>query len=81
MGIGAGPGGSRPAAFALLGLAFVVLAFGLAVDLPEAGRTGAIGRDFEGATAAPGPGLFTELAGAALAAVAGVLRLGRREED
>jgi hypothetical protein len=81
MGVGAGLGASRPAAFALLGVAFIVLAFGLAFDLPEAGRTGAIGRDFEGATAAPGPGLFTELAGALLAAGAGAgaLRLLRPE--
>src|SRR4051812_9387290 len=71
MGVGAGLGGSRPAAFALLGVAFIVLAFGLAFDLPEAGRTGAIGRDFEGATASAGAGLFTELIAGALAAVAG----------
>ena len=77
MGFGAGLGGSRPAAFALLGVAFVVLAFGLAVDLPEAGKTGAIGRDFEGATASAGAGLFTELLGAALAGAAGTLRLLR----
>jgi hypothetical protein len=78
MGVGAGLGGSRPAAIALLAVAFVVLAFGLAVDLPEAGRTGAIGRDFEGAKGAAGPGLFTELLGAALAGAAGVLRLSRQ---
>ena len=75
MGVGAGLGRSRPAAYALLSAAAVVLAFGLAADLPEAGRTGAIGRDFEGATASPGPGLFTELIGGALAAAAGALRL------
>jgi hypothetical protein len=77
MGLGAGPGRSRPAAWALVGAAVVVLAFGLAADLPEAGRTGAIGRDFEGATAAAGPGLFTELLGAVLAGGAGALRLLR----
>jgi hypothetical protein len=78
MGVGAGLGGSRPAGWALVGVGAIVLAFGLAVDLPEAGRTGAIGRDFEGAKASPGPGLFTELIGAALVAAAGVLRLARR---
>jgi hypothetical protein len=80
MGVGAGLGRSRPAAYALLGAAAVVLAFGLAADLPEAGRTGAIGRDFEGATAAPGAGLFTELVGGALAAAAGALRLLRPDD-
>lgn len=79
MGLGAARGGSRPAAWALVGIAVVVLVFALAFDLPEAGRTGAIGRDFEGATAAAGPGLFTELIGAALVGAAGVLRLVRRE--
>ena len=81
MSFGAGPGRSRPAAFALLGAAVVVLVFGLAVDLPEAGRTGAIGRDFEGATASPGAGLFTELIGGVLAGGAGALRLLRGTVD
>jgi hypothetical protein len=79
MGFGAGAGRSRPAAYALLSVAAVVLGFGLLADLPEAGETGAIGRNFEGAEASPGPGLFTELAGGALAAAAGLLRLTRRE--
>ena len=77
MGLGAGAGGSRPAAWALVGVAAIVLIYGLAVDLPETGRTGAIGRDFEGATASAGPGLFTELIGAVLVGAAGVLRLVR----
>jgi hypothetical protein len=77
MGIGAALGGSRPAAWALVAVAAIVLILGLALDLPEAGRTGAIGRDFEGATASPGAGLFTELIGAGLVGAAGVLRLLR----
>jgi hypothetical protein len=79
MAVGAGLGGSRPAAWALVTVAAIVLIVGLAIDLPETGRTGAIGRDFEGATAAAGPGLFTELIGAVLVGAAGVLRLLRRE--
>jgi hypothetical protein len=80
MGVGAGLGGSRPAAFALLAIAAIVLIFGLAFDLPEAGKTGAIGRDFEGATASAGPGLYTELIGGVLAAVAGAIRLLRPDD-
>jgi hypothetical protein len=79
MGVGAALGGSRPASWALVAVAAIVLLFGLAVHLPETGRTGAIGRDFEGATAAAGPVLFTELIGAALAGAAGVLRLLQRD--
>jgi hypothetical protein len=79
MGFGAGPGRSRPAAYALVGVGAIVLAFGLLVDLPETGRTGAIGRNFEGAEASPGAGLFTELLGGALALGAGLLRLTNRD--
>jgi hypothetical protein len=80
MGVGAGLGRSRPAAWALAAVAAIVLIISLAFDLPETGRTGAIGRDFEGATASPGAGLFTELIGAALVGAAGLLRLVRRED-
>jgi hypothetical protein len=80
MGIGAGIGGSRPAAWAILGVGTIVLAVGLAIDLPESRRTGAIGLDFEGARGLAGAGLFTELVGGALAAAAGALRLARRED-
>ena len=80
MGVGAGLGRSRPAAWALAAVAAIVLIIGLAFDLPVTGRSGAIGRDFVGATASPGAGLFTELIGAALVGAAGVLRLVRRED-
>ena len=80
MALGAGPGRSRPAAVALV--AFGALAVGIALlsDVPEAGRTGAIGRDFEGATASAGAGLWLEIVAGVLAALAGVLRLVRPDD-
>src|SRR3954447_9517652 len=79
MAWGAGVGRSRPAAVALLAIGALVLALSLTLDLPQTHRTGAIGRNFEGATAKAGPGLYLELLGGALAAGAGAARLLRRE--
>jgi hypothetical protein len=53
----------------------LVLAWALLVDLPVTGETGAIGRNFEGATAAAGPGLTLELVAGALALGAGLAAL------
>jgi hypothetical protein len=75
MAWGAGIGGSRPAAVALVVVGLGVLAWALLVDLPETNETGALGRNFEGATAAAGPGLTIELVAGALALAAGAVRL------
>ena len=75
MAWGAGMGASRPAAVALVAVGVGVLAWGLLVDLPETNETGALGRNFEGATAAAGPGLTIEIVAGALALAAGATRL------
>jgi hypothetical protein len=75
MAWGAGIGGSRPAAIALAAVGVGVLAWALLVDLPVTDETGALGRNFEGATAAAGPGLTLEIVAGALALAAGALRL------
>ena len=75
MAWGAGIGGSRPAAIALAAVGAAVLAWSLLVDLPVTDETGALGRNFEGATAAAGPGLTLEIVAGALALAAGVVRL------
>jgi hypothetical protein len=75
MAWGAGIGGSRPAAVTLTVVGAAVLAWALLVDLPETNETGVLGRNFEGATAAAGPGLTTELLAGALALAAGAIRL------
>jgi hypothetical protein len=75
MAWGAGLGGSRPAAVALAAVGVGVLAWALLVDLPETNETGALGRNFEGATAAAGPGLTIEIVAGALALAAGAIRL------
>ena len=79
MGLGAGLGGSRPAAVALAAVGVAVLGWGLLVDLPVTNDTGALGRNFEGATAAAGPGLTIELVAGGLALAAGAIRLLARE--
>jgi hypothetical protein len=81
MAIGAGLGGSRPAAVALVAIGVAVLAWALLVDLPVTDETGAIGRNFEGATAAAGPGLTTELVAGGLALAAGAVRLVARGRE
>jgi hypothetical protein len=75
MAWGAGIGGSRPAAIALTAVGVAVLAWALLVDLPVTDETGALGRNFEGATAAAGPGLTLEIVAGALALAAGAVRL------
>jgi hypothetical protein len=75
MAWGAGLGGSRPAAAALVAVGLVVLGIALLVDLPVTDDTGAIGPRFEGARAQAEIGFALELAAGALAVVAGVVRL------
>jgi hypothetical protein len=72
MAWGAGPGHSRPAAFALVAIGALVLAWTLLVDLPVTDETGAIGRNFEGAAGAAGPGLTLEVLGGAVLVAAGL---------
>jgi hypothetical protein len=80
MAWGAGVGRSRPAALALLAAAAIVLGIALLSDLPQTHRTGALGRDFAGASASAGTGFFLELAGAVLLAATGALRLWRPDD-
>jgi hypothetical protein len=75
MAWGAGPGGSRPAAAALVAIGLVVLGITLLIDLPVTNDTGAIGPRFEGATAQAESGFWVELAAGVLAALAGAARL------
>ena len=81
MGFGAGIGGSRAAALALLALGVAILAWALLVDLPVTEETGALGSSFEGARGQRGTGFWLEIAAALLAASAGAVRLlaGERE--
>jgi hypothetical protein len=71
----AGQRGSRAAAVALAVVGGLVLGWTLLVDLPVTNETGAIGLNFEGATAAAGPGLTLELIAGALALGAGLVSL------
>jgi hypothetical protein len=75
MAWGAGPGHSRPAAFALIAIGALVLLWALLVDLPVTDETGAIGRNFEGAEAAAGPGLTLEVLGGVVLVAAGLVAL------
>ncbi|HEX2232956.1 MAG TPA: hypothetical protein VHG69_06285 [Thermoleophilaceae bacterium] len=77
MAWGAGVGGSRPAAYALIALGAVVLLWTVLVDLPATNDTGGIGPLYANAEAMTGPGLFTELIAGALAVAAGALRVLR----
>jgi hypothetical protein len=79
MAWGAGVGGSRPAAFALIALGAVVLLWTVLIDLPATNDTGGIGPLYANAEAMTGPGLFTELVAGALAVAAGALRLLRAD--
>jgi len=81
MALGAGPGGSRPAAVALGALGLVVLAIALFGDLPHTDVTGAVGRNFDQAEGKAGPAITFELIGAGLVLAAALARLltGRRE--
>lgn len=75
MAVGAARRGSRRAGLALITVATLVLGMALLRDLPEAGRTGAIGITYEGADGRAGAGLFIEIAGGLLLALAGALTL------
>jgi len=75
MALGAGLGGSRPAAVALIAIGVVAITITLLSDWPESGETGAIGRSFEGAKGVKGPGLYAELIAGALVGAAGLIRL------
>ena len=81
MGWGAGIGGSRPAAAALIALGVAVLAWALLVDLPVTDETGALGSSFEGARGQAGSGLTLEIVAGLLAIAGGglALRLPARE--
>jgi hypothetical protein len=78
MAWGAGPGRSRPAVYALVAIGALVLLWALLVDLPVTDETGAIGRNFEGAEAAAGPGLTLEILGGVLTLAAGLVGLAWR---
>ncbi len=75
MALGAGLGGSRPAAVALIAIGVIAVVITLLTDWPESGETGAIGRSFEGAKGVKGLGLYAELLAGLLAAAAGLIRL------
>ena len=81
MAWGAGMGGSRPAGVALLAIGALVIVLALTLDLPQTDKTGAIGRNFEGASAKAGAGLYLELIAGALAAGVGMVTLARRRAD
>jgi len=77
MALGAGPGRSRPAAWALVAVGALVLGWALLVDLPVTDETGALGQNFEGAEASAGSGLTLEIVAGALLVFAGAARLMR----
>jgi len=79
MAWGAGIGESRPAAWALAVVGGVVLAIALLIDLPVTDDTGAIGPNFEGASAQAEIGFVLELAAGTLALATGAVRLLARE--
>jgi hypothetical protein len=80
MGSGAAFGRSRPAAVALIAIGVVVLGLAFLIDLPDSNDTGLIGQDYAQASASAGIGLWFEVIGGALAALAGVLRLVRPDD-
>jgi len=67
--------GSSAAAAMLVVIGVLALAIALIGDLPETSETGAIGRDFDGATAQAGLGFYLELTGGVLSVLAGCLGL------
>lgn len=79
MAVGAGLGESRPAGVALVVAGLVVLGIALLGDLPVTDDAGQVGPNFDDAEANPGPALWLELVGGALAVLAGALRLAARE--
>jgi hypothetical protein len=79
MALGAGLGGARPAAVALVVLGALTLGLALFLDLPVTRETGALGTSFEGARGQAGIGLTFELLAGALAIAAGASRLLARD--
>src|SRR4051795_11884504 len=73
MAYGAAVGRSRPAALALMVIGAAVIGIALATDVPDIHKTGVLGERFDSAHAQAGPGLWMELAGGALAFIAGAI--------
>jgi len=69
------PGATASAGAVLLAIGAVTLGLALIGDLPVTNETGAIGLDFDGATASAGFGFYLELIGGVLALLAGVFAL------
>jgi hypothetical protein len=80
MAWGAGVGASRPAGAALVVAGALVLGIAILADLPVTDETGAIGRNFENASASEGSGLYVAIAAGALAVLAGLIRVTRRPD-
>jgi hypothetical protein len=81
-GLAARAGALGTAGGVLLAVGAVTLGLALFGDLPVTNDTGAIGLDFDGATASAGLGFYLELTAGALCVVAGALALlsARREQ-
>ena len=79
MTLGAARRGSRPAALALLVIAVVAVGLTVIRDIPKADDEGLIGLRYSDAEASPGSGLYMEVVGAGLCALAGVGGLRRRD--
>jgi hypothetical protein len=77
MVVGAGLGGSRPAAAALTGISAVALAILLIIDLPSLDDAGLIGRTYDLAKAHPAAGFWVQLVAAFVLLVGGLLLLRR----
>jgi hypothetical protein len=76
-----GAGRARPAAAAIAVFGAIALAITLLSDVPAAGESGVIGRDYAGAQAEAGLGLWLQALGASLALAAGAIGwvlVGRR---
>lgn len=80
MAWGAGIGGSRPAAIALIGIGLLVLGWSLAFDLPEADEVGIL-RSYEGARGSAEIGLTIEIVAGGLALAAGAIGLLARVRE
>jgi hypothetical protein len=82
-GIAARRGVTREIGGVLLAIGLVTLGLTLFGDLPVTNDTGAIGNDFDDATASAGLGFYLELLGGVLCVAAGVLGLvaARRQRE
>jgi hypothetical protein len=78
MAWGAAIGRSRPAAIALLAIGAAVLVIAFVTDVPDIHKTGVLGERFDNAHAQAGIGLYLEIAGGALALVAGAMATAAR---